>query len=195
MTQTSRPNSDVADAEWVNHNGVTASLNNLINETDAELNDDAHMKSVSDGSTSPLYCKIALQNTIDDPQAALDDHKVKYRAIGGSGGMMMMGAPALKVQLHDTTITDYANNPIAEHTNSGLGDETMWEPYATFTISLSSSEAGNIESYDDLQIWFLRVGVGDSGEYAIVSQAWFECAEVEEEGADTTGSAFLLFLE
>jgi len=186
MTQYARPNSDAGDAEWVNHNGVSAALNRLIDESSA--NDNDYMTSSWDGMTTPGDCKIALGNTVTDPVTALDDHKVKYRALG-TDSMMMGSVPPLIVSLYDTTVS--TSTPIVTVTNSSLTGS-----FADYTLSLNSTQAGNIASYDDLQIWFKSVfGMSaNMGDDVQVSQAWFECADVPEEAA-TANPAFLLFLE
>ena len=190
MTQYARPNSDAGDAEWRKQNGNTGALNQLIDETSTDDSD--YMMSVLSNpmSDSPGDCKIALGNTVTDPVTALDDHKVKYRAVGWDESMM--GAPALIVSLYDTTVS--TSTPIATVTNSSLGDANMaGDSFVTYTLSLSSTEAGNIESYDDLQIWFKRQGGSSTNDAVRVSQAWFECADVPEVEEATTSPAFLLF--
>jgi len=142
-------------------------------------------------SDSPADCKIELANTVTDPDTALDDHKVMYRAVGWDAGMT--GPPSLIISLYDTTVS--TSTPIITFTRSDLGDANMsGDPFVTYTLALNSTQAGNIESYDDLQIWFKRQGGSSMGDAVRVSQAWFECADVVAAAA-TTGAAFLLFLE
>jgi len=193
MTQYARPNADVADAEWVDQWSVAGELYQLIDESSASDSDYMTSMLTNPMSDSPGDCKIALADTVDDPDTELDDHKVMYRAVGWDASMM--GAPALIVSLYDTTVS--TSTPIVTETRS-LGDANMsGDPFVTYTLALNSTQAGNIASYDDLQIWFKRQsGMGGAVNDAVrVSQAWFECADAPEEEAATTSPAFLLFIE
>ena len=192
MTQYARPNADVADAEWVDQWSVAGELYQLIDESSASDSDYMTSMLTNPMSDSPGDCKIALADTVDDPDTELDDHKVMYRAVGWDASMM--GAPALIVSLYDTTVS--TSTPIVTETRS-LGDANMsGDPFVTYTLALNSTQAGNILSYDDLQIWFKRQGGSSMNDAVRVSQAWFECAdEPEEEEEDTTSPAFLLFVE
>ena len=98
------------------------------------------------------------------------------------------------------TVALYLGTPeteIISYTQT-LNSEDMWGTWADYTISLNSTQAGNIgDNYDDLELWFKRVAgeMDMGGEYVKVSQAWFECADEPEEEAATGSPAFLLFLE
>ena len=186
MTQYARPNSDGGDAEWVNHNNNTAALNALIKE--AVTDDDDYMKSVHAGmGDDPNWCMIKLA-TVNDPDPDEDDHKIKYRAVGG-GGM----SPQLTVALY--LGTPDPETLIITNTQT-LNSEDMGGTWADYTISLNSTQAAAIgDNYDDLEIWFKRVSgfMSAEDEYVKVSQAWFECADVPEAEETTTSPAFLLF--
>lgn len=192
MTQYARPNSDAGDAEWVKQNSATGALNPLIDESSADDSD--YMMSVigaDPSSDTPGDCKIALANTVTDPDTALDDHKVMYRAVGWDESMM--GVPELIVSLYDTTVS--TSTPIITVTQSSLGDANMLgDSFVTYTLALNSTQAGNIVSYNDLQIWFKRQGGSTTDDAVRVSQAWFECADVAAAAA-TTSPAFLLFVD
>ena len=189
MTQYARPNSDGGDAEWVNHNGSTGALNALIKE--AVTDDSDYMKSthVSYPATDTQgWCMIKLA-TVNDPDPDEDDHKIKYRAVGG-GGMEPQLIVALYLGATDTAIITAPAQT--------LNSEDMWGTWGDYTIDLNSTQAAAIgDNYADLEIWFKRaVGMMSSGgEYVKVSQAWFECADVPEAAAATTSPAFLLFVE
>ena len=206
MTQYARPNSDHTDAEWRNAGGGAGALYQNIDddpEDDPAYDDSDYIASAITNpmSDSPADCKIQLANTVTDPDTALSAHKVMYRAVGWDAGMM--GPPSLKISLYDTTVDTSSDPPavnddglIITYTQSGLGDANMsGDPYVTYTLALSSAQAAIIASYDDLQIWFKRQGGSSEGDAVRVSQAWFECAEVVAGEADTTGAAFLLFME
>jgi len=187
MTQYARPNSDGGDAEWVKHNNATGALNALIKE--AVTDDDDYMKSVHAGmGDDPDWCMIKLA-TVNDPDPDEDDHKIKYRAVGG-GGM----SPQLTVALY-LGATDTAIITAPAQT---LNSEDMGGTWADYTISLNSTQAAAIgDNYADLEIWFKRVAgmMSESGETVKVSQAWFECADVPEAEEATTSPAFLLFVD
>ena len=192
MTQYARPNADVADAEWVDQWSVAGELYQLIDESSASDSDYIKSAITNPMSDSPADCKIELANTVTDPDTALDDHKVMYRAVGWDASMM--GAPALIVSLYDTTVS--TSTPIITYTQSGLGDANMsGDPFVTYTLALNSTQAGNILSYDDLQIWFKRQGGSSMNDAVRVSQAWFECADAPVGGGATTSPAFLLFVD
>jgi hypothetical protein len=185
MTQYARPNADGGDAEWVRQDGSPSILWQLIDETSADDSD--YMKSTHQGwGDTQGWCMIKLQ-TPDNPDPELDDHKIKYRAVGT--GMEPNLTVALYLGTPETLIVSYTQT---------LNSEDMAGTWADYTISLDSTQAGNIgDNYDDLELWFKRVaGMMDmGGETVKVSQAWFECADVPEEEAATGNPAFLLFLE
>ena len=188
MTQYALPNTDIEDAEWVKQNGASGALNRLIDESSTDDSD--YMKSTHIGmGDTQGWCMIKLQ-TPDNPAPDLDDHKIKYRAVGG-GGM----EPNLTVALY--LGTPDPETEIISYTQT-LNSEDMWGTWADYTISLDSTQAGNIgDNYDDLELWFKRaVGMMDmGGEYVKVSQAWFECADEPEVAEATTSPAFLLFVD
>ena len=189
MTQYARPNSDGGDAEWVKQNGAAGALNALIKEAVADDSDYMKSTHVQPPETDTQgWCMIKLQ-TPDNPTPDLDDHKIKYRAVGG-GGM----DPSLIVALY-LGATDTAIITAPAQT---LNSEDMWGTWGDYTISLDSDQAAAIgDNYADLEIWFKRVAgmMSSGGEYVKVSQAWFECADVPEVSAADTSPAFLLFVD
>ena len=184
MTQYARPNEDRTDAEWKNASDSNTDLFASIDESSTDDND--YIKASYTGAT-PEWCKIKL-STVNDPDDEFDDHKIRYRAVAYDSSMM--GVPTLIVALYE------GDSVIATHNNTSLEDESMMGmgTWADFTISLNSTQAGNIDSYDDLQIWFKMTASNGMGDYVKVSQAWFECADVPAGGA-TTSSPFLLFID
>ena len=197
MTQYARPNADADNPEhgvggvdgWLREDGSTYT-NIYVSIDESSTSDSDYIQQQNSGGTVSWY-KAALGNTVTDPVSALSDHKLKYRAVGYDGSMM--GVPTLTVALYDTT----ADTPlIVSHANTSLEDESMMGmgTWADFTISLNSTQAGNIDSYNDLQIWFKMTTSNGMGDYVKVSQAWFECADAPAAAA-TTSPAFLLFME
>ncbi len=195
MTQYARPNADADNPVhgeggvngWITESWGTSNIYASIDES--STNDSDYIKQEDSGGTLSTY-KAALGNTVDDPVTALSDHKIKFRAVANDS--TMMGVPTLTVALYDTT----ASTPlIITHDETSIEDEGMMGggTWADFTISLNSTQAGNIDSYDDLQIWF-KITSNGMGDYVKVSQAWFECADAAAAAA-TTSPAFLLFLE
>lgn len=199
MTQYARPNADADNPEhgvdgidgWRTEDettweGIYVSIDeSSTNDSDYIIQEDA-------GGTRSWY-KAALGNTVTDPVTALSDHKVKFRAVGYDGAMAMSTA-TLTVALYDTT----ASTPLIITADiTSLPDESMMGggTWADFTISLNATQAGNIDSYDDLQIWFKMSATNGMGDYVKVSQAWFECADAPVGGGATTSPAFLLFVD
>ena len=203
MTQYARPNNDDFNPEhgtddgaggtfdgWITQGDGVADIYESIDESSTDDNDFIKQEDGGGGTLSTY--KAGLGNTVTDPVTALSDHKVKFRAVGYDS--TMGGTPTLTVALYDTTVS--TSTPIVTHDETELEDESMmgFGTWADFTISLNSTQAGNIASYNDLQIWF-KITSNGMGDYAKVSQAWFECADAEEEEEDTTSPAFLLFVD
>jgi hypothetical protein len=205
MTQYARPNADTSNPQHNPFGGVdgwlredTSTWEDIYVSIDEPAGtsgeDDDYIQQQNSGATTSTY-KAALGNTATDPVTALSNHKVKFRAV--SNDSSMAGVPTLTVSLYDTT----ADTPLIVTDDfsqaEGLEDEGMMGggTWADFTISLDSTQAGNIVSYDDLEIWFRMSSSNGMGDYVKVSQAWFECADVPEEEAATTSPAFLLFVE
>ena len=200
MTQYARPNNDDANPEhgvggvdgWKTQDDGVADIYETIDEPAGTTDEDLDFIQQEDAGGTRSWYKAALGNTVTDPVTALSNHKIKYRAVAYDG-TMAFATPTLTVALYDTT----ASTPlIITHDETSLPDESMMGggTWADFTISLNSTQAGNIDSYDDLQIWFKMSATNGMGDYVKVSQAWFECADAGAVAA-TTSPAFLLFLE
>lgn len=200
MTQYARPNNDDFNPEhgtddgaggtfdgWITEGYGTSNIYASIDESSTDDNDYIKQEDGESG-TLPWY-KAGLGNTVTDPVTALDDHKIKFRAVGYDS--TMGGTPTLTVALYEGA------SLIITHDETSLPDENeMAMPpgtWADFTISLNSTQAGNIGTYNDLVLWF-KITSNGMGDYVKISQAWFECADVPAVAA-TTSPAFLLFLE
>ena len=194
MTQYARPNADADNPEhgvdgvdgWRTEDETTWE-GIYVSIDESSTNDSDYIIQEDSGGTLSTY-KAALGNTVTDPVTALSDHKIKFRAVGYDGGMSG-STPTLTVELREGTTL------IKTHDETGLEDESMmgFGTWADFTISLNSTQAGNIDSYDDLQIWF-KITSNGMGDYAKVSQVWFECADAAAAAA-ATSPAFLLFVD
>ena len=198
MTQYARPDSadgvDGTDyAGWYNSEMMEANLELEIDETSIESEgypgyDDTDYISGDDESGETKITKFGLSN-VDDPVAD-HDHKVHVRA----SRVDSAGSPStLTVALY---LSD-GSTKIAELAAFQPSDNQ----YEYYTLTLSTTEADAISSYDNLQIWLTETPADPAGgtmNSILVSQAWFECPNVTGD-ADLNGGAgsapFLIFID
>ena len=181
MTQYARPDGDLSlGGLWEDAGAGRSNIYQSIDESSA--NDSDYIANSADGMTTPDWAKFSLGD-INDPESG-SNHKIIYRAVG----TWMMTEPSLIVSLYQST------TQIATATNSSLNNQASFGSFATYTITLTSSEANNISDYDALAIWFKRSPTGDMADDVKISQAYFECPDAAAAAA-ATSPAFLLFME
>jgi len=189
MTQYARPDEDLSTGGdlWATQDSMNEDLWATIDEDPTASADDDDYIIATDMDGAVVTCKISLSN-VSDPDNAVN-HKVKFRAYQNEGDD---GDADLKVALYLSN----GSTKIAE------SEVTPSHPdnFVNYEFTLSSTEANNITSYNDLQLWFTMTPDGGcEGEMSCVyggdlqvSQAWFECDDAGV--APSTGSpAFLLF--
>jgi hypothetical protein len=131
--------------------------------------------------SAPVGPAIFTLSNVTDPESAAD-HKIIYTALATAGGFM--GTPGLTIALFESTTQRHSttNNSV----NTGSATE--------YTINLSSGEANSITNYDNLILRVTNAGA-EMGDNIKVFNMYFQCGDAsEEEEADTTSPAFLLFV-
>ena len=124
---------------------------------------------------------IFTLSNVTDPESAAD-HKIIYTALATAGGFM--GTPGLTIALFESTTQRHST------TNNSVSTSSPTE----YTINLSSGEANSITNYDNLILRVTNAGA-EMGDNIKVFNMYFQCGDAsEEEEADTTSPAFLLFV-
>jgi hypothetical protein len=139
---------------------LDTSTNNLYADLDESSASDSDYIIAPMGSGMPedaTTIKFHLTDTVTDPEVGTD-HKVTYRAKTASGGR------SLTISLREGT-TEIA----AETKASGAVESS----FTNYTLTLSSSEANSIGTYNDLQIW-VTAGSGDGDDEIHLSHLYFE---------------------
>ena len=178
MTQYARPDSTEAAGNW--YDTEMSSQTNLHLQTDeASADDNDYIQVMDEDGSTLITCKLGLSN-VSDPSNAIN-HRVVVRAQGTDSGE---GVPELQFALYlsngSTKIAEHAVTPSA----------SSW---GSTTLTLSTSEANAITSYDNLQIWLTMDPDGADFGGLFVSQVYFECDDAA--AAVTTNPAFLLFID
>jgi|TARA_B100001778_G_scaffold314532_1_gene299880 hypothetical protein len=178
MTQYARPDADISDGDWLNQSDSNTNLYASIDESSASDSDYIYAEDEGYGSGSDIVCIIGLGD-INEPDGNAD-HKIKYRATENSG----MNAYSLKVELLEGSTVRKSV------TNSSIGGS-----FATSTISLTTSEAGNISDYTNLRLRFTANDSQGGGYVLKVSWAEFQAPDAASGGGVATSPAFLLFVD
>lgn len=132
--------------------------------------------------SAPVGPAIFTLSNVDDPESAAD-HKIIYTALATAGGFM--GTPGLTIALFEGTTQRHSTTNNSVNTSSAT----------QYTINLSSGEANSIGDYTDLILRVTNAGA-EMGDNIKVFNMYFQCGDAsEEEEADTTSPAFLLFME
>ena len=164
---------------WINE---SASSSNIHLSADTTTAGSDYIQGEIGFDGAPVGPAIFTLSNVDDPESAAD-HKIIYTALATAGGFM--GTPGLTIALFESTTQRHST------TNNSVNTSSPTE----YTINLSSGEANSITNYDNLILRVTNAGA-EMGDNIKVLNMYFQCGDAsEEEEADTTSPAFLLFME
>ena len=163
---------------WINE---SASSSNIHLSADTTTAGSDYIQGEIGFDGAPVGPAIFTLSNVDDPESAAD-HKIIYTALATAGGFM--GTPGLTIALFESTTQRHST------TNNSVSTSSPTE----YTINLSSGEANSITNYDNLILRVTNAGA-EMGDNIKVLNMYFQCGDAsEEEEADTTSPACLLFV-
>ena len=164
---------------WVNESAGTSNIHTSADTTSAGSD---FIQGEVGFDSAPVGPAIFTLSDVTDPEST-SDHKIIYTALATAGGFM--GTPGLTIALFESTTQRHST------TNNSVNTSSPTE----YTINLSSGEANSITNYDNLILRVTNAGA-EMGDNIKVLNMYFQCGDAsEEEEADTTSPAFLLFVE
>jgi len=164
MTQYARPSADISIGNWTKQDTGTSTLYTTIDEVSASDSDYIVTSDSGMGPQSATTVKFHLADTISNPGTT--GHKVICRARLNAGD-----ARALTISLREST------TEIQAITTGSGGVDALDGTFENVTLTVGTSQAGDIETYNDLQIW-LTAGTGSGDDEIQVSHLYLETPDV-----------------
>ena len=163
---------------WVDESSGTSNIHTSADGTSAGSD---YVQGQVGFDSAPVGPAIFTLSNVTDPESAAD-HKIIYTALATAGGFM--GTPGLTIALFEGTTQRHST------TNGSVSTSSATQ----YTINLSSGEANSIGDYTNLILRVTNAG-SEMGDTIRIFNMYFQCGDAseEEEEADTTSPAFLLF--
>ena len=160
-TQNAYPDGDVAIGDWADHTTGTSNIYAAVDEAGTANDSDYIITTgLGMGPTSATTVKFSLGNTVTDPGED-PGHKIIYRARLSAGD----GRPL--------TVGLYEGTSLIASAVTGTGLPALTGSFVTNTFTIPDSDANNIGTYNNLQIW-LTAAAADNDDEVQVSQVYFE---------------------
>jgi len=173
MAQYARPDGDVSrNSEWTNSSYGTTNLYSFIDEATADDTDYIKFNSSWSESTS------SVRFTLSDISAPSDLSTVK----------VVFRSKAYQAWFSDISGRVFLYQGSSEIANKSYSSASAWGGSSFTTIddfALTSTEAGNITDWSDLELRFSNFDNEGTGSYIYISQAYLEAGDAGGGGSST----------